>query len=1392
MIPATVASEIQRTLIDYLRTTFNLQDVALERALLDFLTQELFKGPYVDLRLPFRRWAEAAALPLTITPPFTPYVHQVAAFARLTSQDDHQPQPTLVTTGTGSGKTECFLYPILDHCYRQRQQPGIKAIILYPMNALATDQAGRLAEIIWQDARLKGQVTAGLYIGGAAEIPHKSMGPTWLIDDRETLHQHPPDILLTNYKMLDFLLLRPEDKPLWAKNEATTLRYLVLDELHTYDGAQGADVAGLIRRVKARLDTPPGTLCPIGTSATVGSAPLPAVTAAVDGQAAPDAANAATLPLLAFAAQIFGEPFDAQSIITETRRTRTEFLDAAPSRFELPTDLDALREEAGEANSVYLTRLATAWFGPQPSEGAAPASSEKVEPNPLWLGQQVKAHSFLRALLAATRSEIVAWPTLLARVARQDAEFATLAAAAQELVLQSFLALIAHSRTAAGPFAASRHEPLLTLQVQLWVREMSRLMRAIAATPAFFWRDDRPQNDAQGLHGQRGLPAYYCRECGHSGWLALRYQGDDYITDNSAQIYKHYFDRSHNVCYLYPGTRAGEMAATGQRLCPHCLKLSYGEMCPTCQQATLSVVVHQATSQSRGAQKPRQDLQQCPSCAADFALSIVGSQAASLASVAIGHLYTTPLNQDKKLLVFTDSVQDAAHRAAFFGARTYRFNLRTALQTALIAAEQGAQETNTNGIGIPLNTLPDQLLDYWHTVWQARADCDQHWVATFMPPDLADLSAYRAYMQQPTGTPVPPSLATDLRTRLAWEVVMEYGFAARVGRSLEKVGSSTAYVDQTQLAPVIAQLQLMLSEEIGLLRNLTALQVQHFVQGLLERTRVRGGVDHPLLKRYAEEQGNAFLLSKRQNPLLSPFHPHSPRLPRFLTEVSRRGVFDQALTTGGGPTWYVAWAQRALSSALGTVEINDIYRLVIQQLANAKLLHRYSQGKDHAYGLAQGALRVTAQVTQVHCTSCNQVQTVARHVLAQWQGAPCLRYQCTGQYTVLANSSDTEARHYYRAIYARGQVERIFSYEHTGLLARNVRETLEAAFKQRPHADAANLLTATPTLEMGIDIGDLSATMTSSVPPTTANYLQRIGRAGRKTGNSLILALAISRPHDLYFYAEPLELIAAAVEPPGVFLNAPNMLKRQFLAYCIDCWTRTEANLNALPRNVQTMLARYSRGDFPANFLRYYSVQKSVLIEQFLSLYQTVITPLTQTLLRDYAAGDALSRAITQAIEAVQAERETLRTARRDLQREVQKIEADPAEYEDAKLRIQELEQEMKLLLELLRTVDDQYILNFFTDAGLLPNYAFPEEGVKFRAIITDIPVNATETVEGTDRVANQRSTGRKYEVREYVRPAAIALRELAPVNTFYAEGRKLTVDRDPWPRQSFGALAIL
>lgn len=208
----------------------------------------------------------------------------------------------ILTTGTGSGKSLSYIIPIVDFVLKNGSGKGIQAIIVYPMNALANSQRGELEKYInlgFQDK--KGPVTFARYTGQEGD------------DEKNRIMSNPPDILLTNYVMLELILTRPEEKRTLV-NSAQGLRFLVLDELHTYRGRQGADVAMLVRRVRNTLNAT--NLQCIGTSATLSSA------GGFDQQ---------RKDVAAVATKLFGDMVLPESIIGETLRRSTVELDFSES-----------------------------------------------------------------------------------------------------------------------------------------------------------------------------------------------------------------------------------------------------------------------------------------------------------------------------------------------------------------------------------------------------------------------------------------------------------------------------------------------------------------------------------------------------------------------------------------------------------------------------------------------------------------------------------------------------------------------------------------------------------------------------------------------------------------------------------------------------------------------------------------------------------------------------------------------------------------------------------------------------------------------------------------------------------------------------------------------------
>jgi len=1347
MIPSVLAHHVEQGIKDFLRTTFPVTTPFFSTILERLLNEpgNVFKGPYLDIHLPFQQGSGGIDYFSDLPMAFPPYLHQEKSFERLSGPN---PKATIVATGTGSGKTECFLYPILDYCLRHRGEPGIKAILIYPMNALATDQAGRLAELIY-NSKLKGSVTAGIYVGQQEADPDKGrlMGSDHLIFNKETLRLSPPDILLTNYKMLDYLLIRPEDRQLWEQNGSDTLRFLVVDELHTFDGAQGSDLACLIRRLKARLGIDPGYLCGIGTSATLGG-------------------SEEQQELLEYASTVFGESFRESAVISETRLSAGEFLGN-----NLISQVDIVSPEMGDeldpagynTYEEYVEAQYILWFDEIPSSDFN---------DPAWhigLGGKLKTHLFFQNLLKVLEGKIHSFNDIFIKLEKVTKGLKNTEYQYKVNMLNSLLALVSEARVevvSANDDGSKKVDirPFLDVRVQLWMRELRRMIASVEQEPVLRFADDLNEEQLE-TH----LPLVHCRECGVMGWSGMKRKTSAEIRGSLQDFYYGFFSHSPQIVYLFPangqnndGGKQKKSAGTSQKVgmyyfCTRCLHVTAQANpahCPSCEHEEL-LLVHMPEVRMKDGKHSHNN---CPYCDSQNSLTLLGSRAASLTSVMIVQLYSSTYNDDKKLLTFSDNVQDAAHRAGFFNGRTYRFNFRTALQKVIFEKGDG-------------RTLAE-LSDIFTTYWLGKVHQNRY-ITTFLAPNMEWLSDYE-YLQENEGhLPKDSTLLQHVAKRIGWEIVSEYGFQARIGRTLEKTSSSVVYLDQERLEAAIGKMLEPIRNEIGHLRKLDEERLTKFLLGLIVHLKNQGGIYQSHLSGYIEYFGTYYLLNKQI--WMPNFGPRS-RTPSFLT-TRKKSRFDQIYSsTPTHRTWYQSWAEKCFIalSPFVLASSKELYDLVLNALVAEGILVEKTARGETVWGIKPEALRVSARVKQLRCKECEHNISVAEEESALFEGAPCQRFHCSGTYDLVETGAD-----YYGKLYATGDVERIFAREHTGLLKRKEREQLEIDFKavgKDRFPWYPNLLSCTPTLEMGIDIGNLSSLILCSVPPAQANYMQRIGRAGRRDGNALNLTVANARPHDLYFFAEPEEMLAGKIETPGIFLDASAVLERQFTAYCFDRWIASDPKAG-VPQKLGKVLNNLEPVDlknFPHNFIYYIETNQSDFFARFVALFSSGGSSLSEgsvANLQVFVEGDEnekwfLRGRIMNGLHTRSLERESLRKKVRTLASKIRTKKKAPKDknYED---ELRELMIEKSALQALVKNISGKITFNFFTDEGLLPNYAFPEVGVMLNSLIYRKKTKVQEGESSYDSWSF-----------EYERPARSAIVELAPANTFYAEGRKIKVDQ--------------
>jgi ATP-dependent helicase YprA (DUF1998 family) len=390
MNPLSASRRIEADYRRYLLSGYAPRTSKLRAAFEGALSEhfQLVRGPYLQAAPPFERGASLRGLVgarvlnprfAEIASPALPFdrplhQHQEAAIRKAVASRRN----VIVATGTGSGKTECFLIPIIEHLLREQAagtlaEPGVRALLLYPMNALANDQLRRLRGVL----RPCPEITFGRYVGETPEdtrtgreqfhdrFAGEDLLPNELVSRRQ-MQDAPPHFLLTNYAMLEYLLLRRRDSTLFDGAAGKHWRFIALDEAHVYDGADGAEVAMLLRRLRDRVvQSERGRLQCFATSATLGR-------------------GEADYPeLVGFARALFDESFDWEAAdpsrqdVVGAKRKR---LVREQPAYELPRALyvpllNASRSpEATSADLASIVRAHAAEIGASATASVAPAA----------------------------------------------------------------------------------------------------------------------------------------------------------------------------------------------------------------------------------------------------------------------------------------------------------------------------------------------------------------------------------------------------------------------------------------------------------------------------------------------------------------------------------------------------------------------------------------------------------------------------------------------------------------------------------------------------------------------------------------------------------------------------------------------------------------------------------------------------------------------------------------------------------------------------------------------------------------------------------------------------------------------------------------------------------
>ncbi|MCE7981872.1 MAG: DUF1998 domain-containing protein [Caldilinea sp. CFX5] len=1320
--PLATTSHIQQAYIRYLKTIKPFQDTDLRREFANALEKPgmLVKGPLVEGSPPFKPGASIEKLVQegVLAPAFArlcngelPYdrslhLHQERAIRKVVSGRN-----LIVATGTGSGKTETFLIPILHHLLQEEvrgtlQQPGVRALLLYPMNALANDQMKRLRRILANYPA----ITFGRYVGETEGKPADAIRefrqnypnePDLCneLKSRQEMQEQPPHLLLTNYAMLEYLLLRPDDSPLFDGEMARSWRFIVLDETHVYNGANATEIAMLLRRLQDRVTGgQPQRLQAIGTSATLGGGPedfptvvkfaqdlfhLPFAWDEQDSQHQ-DVVEAERIPVAALGAAWGAgtqEFYQKLSQWADDWRQATE-----------PSQQKALLQKIMD-DKASAPAPATVWHEAQQAASQHPALAV-----PLFLYTLLRGDSRLHELRQKLEENPANIESLANAVFGGDQEC---------LVHLISAAILAREHAKDAPLLPARYHVFARALEGAFVclNTQAHIRPGEEPAPRLFLKRHKFCPTCR----SRVFELANCTRCGTAyligDLIAGQYleeegassilQNQDYLIQNSV-LYDGEVAKNLTYFVLEPQAtdwdediavtseaEMGEIALSpkleAMRLCPICGAV-YGErerkQC-SCQ-ANLVVINRIITERSK-------TLRRCTSCSTHASGGVVyrfltGQDAPVSVLADALYQHVPPARDEKsrefpgegrKMLNFTDSRQNAA----FFASYLERAHQRTLRRRLIMLTLQDTPDSSRGHL-----RLQDLL------------------------PRLITQAERAGLFTDKQGN--------DERERLAAIWLMQEFSPLDRRISLEGVGL-------LKFRPTEPRHWAPLPSLLAPPWNMTPSDVLALIHLLMNTLRWQGVHSYLLSERvdllkdeaFAPRQ-RAFYIRKDRGSAKAGYGilgwmPQSgysnARLELLRQWLAKQGI-EHTETEGlarNGLHELWEYIMRVSSPWRGYVTTETVQR--------EGVLHRL----DHRMWELVPATAEASDGWHI-CSRCQNITAVNL-------GNVCPVYGCTGQLQPLSLHREVLHTNLYRDIYANPTHQPIplRAEEHTAQWV----PKKAAEIQNRFVAGEVNVLSCSTTFELGVDVGDLQAVVLRNVPPSTANYVQRAGRAGRRTDSAaFVLTFAQRRSHDLTFYDHPEKMVAGKIRPPMVVLSNEKIVRRHLHSVVMAAFFRwAKERKNVTYQNVGQFFVPSDRMPGP-QLLSDYLEQRPIELER--ALERVLPTSMEEPSLRreltfanwgwvDYLTNTQGTGVMDRA--AVEVREETERFA------DLEKNAAEQKKYRQAEF-YQKVQNQIRV----------RDLLGFLGSRNVLPKYGFPTD-------VVELKTDHLETVDEAKQVSLER-----------------------------------------------------